>query len=232
MKQHNMFILIRPGTTGIPGRQWHRLFRSVGRPLAICSALMQCLSSVQAGDALPIREPDPQTGQVQKTACNPQGRQMERYKMFARQADISITNHSVLVVGGVMNMEAARLAHQLSRQEKEALAGQFRVPVAVIDQLVQRLSPGSPPAPEQFARDIRTAVIDYRFLRREWERYLPLAQDQKAEAKTAAKTAALAALESGDIAKAWDLYDELKKPQPGSSAAPAPPANLRVIAKP
>ena len=187
---------------------------------------MQCFSSVRADD-IPVREPDPQTGQVRKPGCNPQGHQMERYKMFARQADISITNHSVLVVGGVMNMEAARLA-QLSRQEKEALAGQFRVPVAVIDQLVQRLSPGSPPAPEQFARDIRTAVIDYRFLRREWERYLPPAQDQKAEAKTAA----LAALESGDLGKAWDLYDGLKGPQPGSSAAPAPPANLRVIAKP
>jgi hypothetical protein len=228
MKQHNMFILIRQGATGFTGRQWPCLFRSLGRPLAICSALMQCLSSVQASDALPVREPDTQTGQVQKTVYNPQGHQMERYKAFARQAElppITITNHSVLEVGGVMNVDAARLA-QLSKREMEALAGQFRVPVDVIDKLVQRLTPNSPPAPEQFAREIRTAVIDYRFLQIEWERYHPPEQGQKT------KAAALAALQSGNIGKAWELYDGLSRPQPPSIAAPAPPANLRVIAQP
>jgi hypothetical protein len=228
MKQHHMFILIRAGATGFTGRQWSCLFRSVGRRLAVCAALMQCLSSVQAGDAFPAREPDTQPGQVQKTAYIPQGHQMQRYKAFARQAElppITITNYSVLEVGGVMNVDAARLA-QLSKREKEALAGQFKVPVAVIDKLVQRPPPSSPPALEQFAREIRTAVIDYRFLQIEWERYHPPAQGQKT------KTAALEALQSGDISKAWELYDGLSRPQPPSMAAPAPPANLRVVAQP
>jgi hypothetical protein len=153
---------------------------------------------------------------------------MQRYKAFARQVElpaITITNHSVLEVGGVMNVDAARLA-QLSKREKEALAGQFKVPVAVIDKLMQQLPPSSSPAPEQFAREIRTAVIDYRFLQIEWERYHPPAQGQKA------KAAALAALQSGDIGKAWELYDGLSRPQPPSIAAPAPPANLRVVSQP
>lgn len=228
MKQYHMFDLIWPGATGFAGRQWPRLVRSVSRRLAVCAALMPCLSSVQADDALPARQPDNQSGQVQKPAYIPQGHQMGRYKAFARQTElpsITVTNHTGLEVGGVMELDSTRLT-QLSTRGKEALAEQFRVPVAVIDKLVQRLPPSSPPAPEQFAREIRAAVIDYRFLQIEWERYHPPAQGQKT------KAAALAALQSGDISKAWELYDGLSRPQPPSIAAPSPPANLRVIAQP
>lgn len=228
MKQNHMVVLMRPGATGLAGRQRPSLFWLAGCRLAVCAALMQCLSWVQAGDAVPAREPDTQPGQVQKPAYIPQGHEMKRYKAFARQAQlpaITVTNHTVLEVGGVMNTDTTRLA-QLSPREKEALAGQFRVPVGVIDKLVQRLTPSSPPAADQLAQEIRTAVIDYRFLHIEWEQYHPPAQDQKT------KVAALEALQAGDISKAWELYDGLSRPQAPAFAAPAPPANLRVVAQP
>jgi hypothetical protein len=228
MKQHHMFVLIRPGAACLAGQQWPRLFRSVGRRLAVCVTLMQCLISVQAGDAFPAREPNTQPAQVLKTANIPHGRQMERYKAFARQAELppmTVTNHTVLGVGGVMHMDTTRLA-QLSTRERETLAGQFRVPVAVIDRFVQRLVISSPPAADRLAQEIRTVVIDYRFLQIEWERYHPSAQGQKT------KAAALEALQAGDISKAWELYDGLRRPQAPAIAAPAPPANLRVVAQP
>ncbi len=189
---------------------------------------MQCLTVVQADDALPLRVPDSQPTQVQKPAYIPKGRQMKRYEVFARQAElpsITATNNTLLQVGGVVNTDTTRLA-QLAPREKEALAGQFGVPVGVIDRLMQRLAGSSPPAADQLAQEIRTAVIDYKFLQIEWDRYHPAAEGQKT------KAAALDALQTGDITKAWELYDGLRRPLAPAIAAPAPPSNLRVIAQP
>lgn len=138
---------------------------------------------------------------------------------------ITVTNRTVLEVGGVVNTDTTRLA-QLSTREKEALAGQFRVPVGVIDKLAQRLAPSLSLDAERVAQELRTAVIDYRFLQIEWERYHPTATGQAAQA------AALEALQSGEISKAWELYDGLRRPRAPVIAAPAPPANLRVVAQP
>jgi hypothetical protein len=145
---------------------------------------------------------------------------MKRYQAFARQAKlppITVTNNALLQVGGVVNTDATRLS-RLSPQEREALAGQFKVPVGVIDKLAQRLANSSPPAAEQLAQEIRTAVIDYRFLQIEWGQYHAPAEGQKTRAT------ALGALQAGDISKAWELYDVLGRP--------SPPANPRVVAQP
>jgi hypothetical protein len=120
---------------------------------------------------------------------------MKRYEAFARQAElppIRVTNNTVLQIGGAVSTDATRLA-QLSTNEMEALAGQFKVPVGVVSRLAQQLARSSPPAAEQLAREIRTAVIDYRFLQIEWERYHPPAEGQKT------KAAALEALQAGDL---------------------------------
>ena len=181
---------------------------------------MQCLISVQADGTLPLRGPDTQPTQVLKPAYLPQGRQMKRYEAFARQAEfppITVTNNAVLQTGGAVDTGATPLA-RLSTREKEALAGQFQVPVGVINGLAQRLACSSPLAAEQLAQEIRTAVIDYRFLQVEWERYHPPAEGQKT------KAAALEALQAGDLSKAWELYDAL--------GSPLPPASLRIVAQP
>jgi hypothetical protein len=160
--------------------------------------------------------------QAQKPAYIPKGRQMARYKAFARQAElplITVSSNTVLQVGGATKMDAARLS-RLSIQEREALAGLFGVPVGVIDKVVQSIAKRSPSGADQLAQEFRTAVIDYRFLQIEWDRFHPPAEGQ------ATKLAALEALQAGDISKAWELYDGLRKPSAPAIAAPALPANL------
>ena len=160
------------------------------------------------------------TTPAQKTGYTPKGRQTERYKAFARQTEmlaITFTNETTLEVGGRIKTDLTRLA-QLSIPEREALAGQFRVPAGVIGKVAERSSKNSPPNTAQFIQDIRTAVVDYRFLQGEWQRYHPPAQGQKVQAD------ALQALEVGDINKAWELYDGLRRP--------APPGNLRSVGQP
>jgi hypothetical protein len=189
---------------------------------------MPCLTLVQAADALAIKESGSQPTQVQTPAYTPRGRQMERFKAFARQAElpaIAVTNSSLVEVGGTVKIDITRL-DQLPAQEKEALAGQFRVPAGVIDKVLERAATNSPSNADQLAQQLRAAVIDYRFLRIEWDRYHPPAEGQNT------RTAALAALQAGDINKAWELYDGLRKPQAPAIAAPAPPANLRIITQP
>ena len=223
MKQPHITVLMQPDATNLARKESNALCR-----LAVCAALMHCLTSVQADDALSPRQPDTQPTQVQKPAYVPQGRQMARYKAYARQAElplITATNNAMLEVGGMVKTDTTRLA-QLSVGEKEALAGQFGVPVAVIDKLVQRVASRPPPAADQFAQELRTVVVDYRFLQIEWNRYHPPADGQKT------KAAALVALQAGEISKAWELYDGLRRPQAPAIAAPAPPANLRIVTSP
>jgi len=215
------------GAANLDRRERGTLCRLVVLSLAASAAFMQCPTRVLAEDVLPAREPGTQLTEVQKPAYIPQGRQMRRYEVFARQTELPrmvATNHTLLQVGGVVNVDAARLS-QLSPQHKKALAEQFRVPVGVIDQLTQQLAHRSARTADQLAREIRTAVIDYRFLQIEWDRYHPPAATQQT------KVAALGALQAGDISKAWELYDGLRRPQAPTIAAPAPPTNLRVVAQ-
>ena len=150
---------------------------------------------------------------------------MARYKAFVRQSElplITTTNNALLEVGGKVKTDTTRLA-KLSAPDKEALAGQFGVPVAVIDKLVRRVASGSTPTAGQFAQELRTAVVDYRFLQLEWKRYHPPAEGQKT------KAAGLEALQAGDISKAWELYDGLRKPQAPAISAPSAPTGLRIV---
>jgi hypothetical protein len=228
MMKLNHIALMWSGAADLAGNQSVLRCRSAVRRLSVCAALMQCLTLTQAADAPPARDPNSPPTQAQQPAYIPEGRQMERYKAFARQAElppITITNKTMLKVGGVVKGDAARLA-QLSIREKEALAEQFGVPVGVINKVVQRGASSSPPGADEIAQELRTAVIDYRFLQREWDRYLPPAEGQKT------KAAALEALQAGNISKAWEMYDGLRKPQAPGIVAPAPPANLRIVTQP
>jgi hypothetical protein len=184
--------------------------------IVACAILAQCLGPAQAADALSGTEPP----LAQKRDYMPKGRQMERYKAFARQAEmpaITVANKTTLEVDGTVKTDLARLA-QLSIQEKEALTTQLGVPAAVIGKVVERAAHSPQPDAAQLAQDIRTAVVDYRFLQGEWKRYNPPAEGLMI------KTNALQALQSGDISTAWELYDGLQRP--------APPGNLRIVSQP
>ena len=227
MKQTYIAVLTGSGAAN--------LTRKRHRPLPVDWALLCGLCRPHAmPDLGPSRgrSPRQRTGHPARTgpdaSPDPSGPPDGALQSFARQAQlpsITATNSTVLEVGGMARTDAARLA-QLSTREQEALAGQFGVPVGVITKVVQRLASGSPPAADQLAQELRTAVIDYRFLQIEWKRYHPPAEGQRS------KVAALEALQAGDIGKAWELYDALRKPQAPAIGAPAPPVNLRVVAQP
>ena len=198
------------------------------RGLAVCSLLSYCPTPAQAADVLPAKESASQPAQAANPAGKPQGHQMRRYQAFARQAElplITVTNRTMIEVGGVVKIDVARLA-QLSTQEKEALTGQFSVPVGIIDKLVERVASNSPPAADQLAQELRTAVIDYKFLQIEWDRYHPPTEGQQTRSN------ALAALQAGDLANAWELYDGLARPGAPAITRPALPTNLRVVSEP
>ena len=220
MKQSRIISLMRPGFTGMAVHHRAKVCLLAIRSMAVCALVTQCLNPVRAADALPVKESGTQTTPAQKPVYTPQGRQMERYKAFARQAEmpaITVTNKATLEVGGTIKADLNRLA-QLSTQEKEALAGQFGVPAGVIGKVAERMATNAPPDAARFAQDLRTAVVDYRFLQGEWKRYNPPAEGQKVKAD------ALQALKVGDINRAWELYDGLQRP--------APPGNLRILGQP
>ena len=220
MKQSRIISLMRPGFIGVAVNRRANVCLLALRSMAVCALVMQCLNPVRAADALLVKESGTQTTPAQKPVYTPQGRQMERYKAFARQAEmpaITVTNKATLEVGGTVKADLSRLA-QLSTQEKEALAGQFGVLAGVIGKLAERAASNPPPIAELLAQDLRTAVVDYRFLQGEWKRYNPPAEGQKIKAD------ALQALQAGDLSKAWELYDGLQRA--------TPPGKVRIVAGP
>ncbi len=220
MRQNDTAVLKGPGTVGLTKAQPISRCRRIIRQLALCAAFMHCLASTQGADNLAGSKPDGQPAQARTPGYTPQACQMQRYKAFARQAElppVAVTNGNLVTVGGVVKLDVTQLP-RLTRQEQEALAARFSVPTAVITNVVQHTAGSSSPDAAQLAQDLRTAVIDYRFLQIEWDRYHPPTAGQPT------KAAALAALQAGDISKAWELYDGLQRP--------APPANLRVVAAP
>jgi hypothetical protein len=151
---------------------------------------------------------------------------MRRYQSFLRQAElpaIAITGETGLSIGTAAKVDLSRLA-DLPARDVDALAGQFTVPATVIATVFQQMSHSATPSAAQLAQQLRTAVVDYRFLQGEWSRYHPPQDGQQAKAD------ALQALQAGDISKAWVLYDGLGIPSAPAIAPPQPPTNLRVVA--
>ena len=184
--------------------------------LAIAATILWCVGSMHAADTAPTTTP----------SAEPKGHQMRRYQAFARQAELPAmagAGETTLSIGSAVKVDASRLA-DLPARDVEALAGQFRIPAPVIANVVQRLSRTAPASAAQLAQELRTAAVDYRFLQGEWERYHPPQAGQQL------KTEALHALQAGDIAKAWSLYDNLGLPPAPGTTPPQPPANLRVVA--
>ena len=227
MKQNQTARQTRPGSSGRVLKQSVKICRWAIHGIVVCTLATLCLSAMLAADALPPKEPGSQSIPAHTPAYTPKGWQMERYKAFARQAElpaITVTNKNRIEVGATFKTDLNRLA-QLSTQDKATLAGQFAVPAGVIGKVADRAATNGPPNAAQFAQAIRTAVIDYRFLQGEWGRYHPPPEGQPV------KTDALQALQAGDINKAWQLYDALEKPQAPSLRLPPPPTELRIISR-
>jgi len=224
-KLNRMSVLMRRGAAATVMNRITTLCLSPFPIVAAGALLMCCPAPSLAAEAPAVREPSSQPAQAQEPSGEPQGHQMRRYQAFARQAElppITVTSETTLQVGKDLQADTSRLA-QLSTREKETLAGQFGVPVGVVAKVAQRVSTKPTPGAAQLARELRTAVVDYQFLQGEWGRYHPPTEGQQIKAD------ALEALQAGDIAQAWALYDGLSRPE-APVVAPSPPANLRVVA--
>jgi hypothetical protein len=145
-----------------------------------------------------------------------EGRKQPGYQVFAQRCatpSISVVNETTLEIGGKQKIDVSGL-DQLATREKETLAGQFDVPVGVIDSLLESFSGQAPVSAAEVADKLRLTVIDYKYLLERWTRYRP------PTGKEEVKTAALLALQGGDLDKAWKMYVDLPRP--------APPTGFRV----
>jgi hypothetical protein len=146
-----------------------------------------------------------------------QRRQHPSYQILAGQLampSIAIVDETTLVVGAKLKIDVRRL-DQVTRLQKETLAGQFEAPVGVIDKLWASFSNSVPSDAAQMAAKLRTTVIDYKYLLERWSQYRP------SPGKETVKTDALLALQGGDLDKAWEMYVDLPRPKP--------PAGLRIV---
>ncbi len=139
-----------------------------------------------------------------------QGRGQPSYQVFAFRCtspSITVMNETTLEIGGKQKIDVSRL-DQLDRAEKETLAGQFDVPVSVVDNLQKSCSKQAPADAAEVAGKLRVMVIDYKYLLEKWTEYHPPTGQEKV------KTDALLALQGGNVDKAWEMFAALPKPRP------------------
>src|ERR1035441_3490184 len=105
MKQNQIASRMRPGRTARAVNHWVKVCLWASRGIVACAFATHCLNPARAADALAAKEPLTQTLPAQKPAYTPKGWQMERYKAFARQAEmpaITVSNKTTLEVGGTV----------------------------------------------------------------------------------------------------------------------------------
>jgi hypothetical protein len=146
-----------------------------------------------------------------------QGRQHPSYQVFAAGLafpSITIVDKNTLDVGGKLKIDVSRFG-QLTRQQKDTLAGQFAVAASVVDKFQANWTNNVSIDPAQVAGKLRVMMIDCKYLLEQWTQYLPPAGKEKVKAD------ALEALRAGDIDKAWEMFLDLPRP--------APPAGFGVV---
>jgi hypothetical protein len=181
--------------------------------MATLVILTQGMVLESKGQTVPAPDGGSQAAKAEPSSvalCAAEGRKQPGYQVFAQRCAapaITVVNETMLEIGGKQKIDVSRL-DQLATQEKETLAGQFEVPVGVIDTLLESFSRQAPVDAAEVADKLRVTVIDYKYLLERWTRYLP------PTGKEEVKTAALLALQGGDIDKAWKMYVDLPRPEP------------------
>ena len=124
---------------------------------------------------------------------------------------------TTLQIGADLQISLAVLT-QMSKAEKDSLAKLFQVPLPVVTKFIEGIATKPQTDAEIFAKDLRAAITDYRFLVHVWNEFVSLEQDSP-------KREARQALAAGDVEKAWQLY-----PAPTANhPKPPPPQNLRIV---
>jgi len=147
------------------------------------------------------------------------GRQHPSYQVFVHQLalpPITVADRRTLDIGVKLKIDIGQ-RDQLTTEGREALAVQFGVPVGLVDRFLERLGHNAQWDAEQAAQELRTTVIDYKYLQDRWTHYRPLTENQEL------KTNALQVLQVGETVKAWEMYLALPRPKP--------PTGLRMVSQ-
>src|ERR1035441_9073337 len=88
MKQNQIASRMRPELTARAVNHWVKVCLWASRGIAVCALATHWLNPARAADALAAKELPTQTLPAQTPAYTPKGWQMERYKAFARQAEM------------------------------------------------------------------------------------------------------------------------------------------------
>lgn len=144
---------------------------------------------------------------------------LNRYLWFSNVANIPpvriSTQEQLVRIGQSATLPLQGLS-TLSDVEAKGAAGELGVPTRLIVNTARAASQAQTSSPD-FPRQLRSAVIDFRFLLAELTCYHP-AGDQSA------KTNALLALLDGDLPKVWEFYRSLQWP-----ATPATPGSVATM---
>ena len=155
-----------------------------------------------------------------QTTTPEQWRRHPSYQVLESRATlptIEAASKGTLRIGDRLTLELAR-ATELPNDDKKALAAQFELPAAALDKFLEDLAARPQVGAQQAAKDLRTSVLDYRYLRERWNQYRPPPGQEKT------KTDALQSLEAGDLGKAWQMFVAL--------SSPAPPGQLQATKAP
>jgi hypothetical protein len=145
-----------------------------------------------------------------------------RYLCFSNTAILPLIQvlaaDGIIRVGNLGTLHLDRLS-KMSDQEAKIPAAELGVPTGLVMGVAKMASEEPGVSGAEVARQLRAAVIDFRFLLAELTCFHPSPNEQ------AAKEAVLLALLNGDLPSVWKFYCGLPWPQ-----APPPPQNLRITA--
>jgi hypothetical protein len=162
-------------------------------------------ASTQAVTAVPAK-----TVGASQTNSPEQWRRHPSYQVFESRTTLptmEVMDKGTLKIGEHLTLELARAA-AFPDEQKKALAAQFELPVAALDKFLHSLAAKPAIDAQQTAKDLRTLILDYRYLRQRWTQYRPPPGEEKI------KTDAFQSLEAGDVDKAWQLFLALSPPAP------------------
>jgi len=109
-------------------------------------------------------------------------------------------------VGTLGNLQLEQLP-TLTPHKAKAVAGELGVPTGLVIRVAKAASRDPGKSPADVARQLRGAVIDFRFLLAELSNYHPSTREQPG------KLTALLQLQDGDLLSVWRFYRELPWPQ-------------------
>lgn len=176
---------------------------------------------IGASSFAPAGEPSATSNQSTQTqfaitqeVCN--ARRHPAYQVFVAQMSLpaitAITNQTLSVGGLTLGLSKA---DTIRLEEKNALTQRLQIPGEFFTALVQKLSANAQASGEELANQLRTSVLDYKYLSKKWAQYHPQTGGESV------KTEALKCLQAADLERAWQLFMDLKKP--------APPTGLKII---